>query len=94
MTTIEKVAKFHPGDLFFTSGVLTNLDQDDILRALVRHLGGDWGEVDEHDRIHNDHAAENGGIILSVYRSRKGVKFWVKTEGDPSITTFLLPKEN
>lgn len=94
MATNEHAAMFPLGDLFFTPGALANLDQDDIIRALVRHLGGDWGEVDEHDRKYNDHAARNGGTVLSVYRTRTGVKFWVKTEGNPPLTTFLLPKEN
>lgn len=93
MATIERVAMFDPGVLHFTPGVLATVDQDDILKALVSHIGGDWGDVDEHDRQHNDYAARHGGLILSVYTTRRGITFWVRTEPHHSLTTFLLPEE-
>jgi hypothetical protein len=49
--------------------------------------------VDEADWERNDQSVEEGFRLLSVYRSRSGVRFWVITEADRSVTTVLLPEE-
>lgn len=64
-----------------------------VMRALLRHSRGDWGEVDEHDRQANEAALKDGTRLLSVYRTADGMKFWVITEADRSATTILLPEE-
>ena len=60
---------------------------------LDRHVRGDWGELCEEDRESNDHAVIHGERILSAYMTKQGVKLWVITEADRSVTTFLLPEE-
>jgi hypothetical protein len=60
---------------------------------LVRHAGGDWGLVDEEDRLLNDEALRDGSRLLSAYETVRGVKLWVITEADRSATTILLPDE-
>jgi hypothetical protein len=60
---------------------------------LQRHQAGDWGDVDNHDRLANDHALKNGSRLFSVYHSADGVKFWIITEADRSLTTVLLPRD-
>ena len=60
---------------------------------LERHLAGDWGDVDEHDRHENELSLQNGWRLLSAYTLSTGVKFWIITEADRSATTFLLPDE-
>jgi hypothetical protein len=62
--------------------------------ALRRHVRGDWGEVDNHDWAANEAALAHGSRLLSVYRSSKGIKFYVITEHDRSVTTLLLPEDN
>ena len=63
----------------------------DLLR---RHMTGDWGEVCDEDRQENDRSVKAGNRILSVYElSGTGVKLWIITEADRSVTTFLLPSE-
>jgi hypothetical protein len=57
---------------------------------LARRLSGDWGR---EDRRLNDEALENGGRLLSAYRTARGVKLWVLTEADRRTTTVLLPQE-
>lgn len=64
-----------------------------VMRALLRHSRGDWGEVDEHDRQANEDALKDNARLLSVYRSADGTKFWVITEADRSVTTVLLPED-
>jgi hypothetical protein len=65
----------------------------DLLPYLRRHVSGDWGELDEHDRGENDLAVKLGNLrILSAYTTPAG-KIWIITEADRSATTFLLPDE-
>ena len=87
------LARFNPGTIVMTQGAMDALTQDDVFDALVRHLAGDWGNLDDVDRRQNDLAITHGGRILSTHQSRSDVKFWVITEADRSATTFLLPAE-
>ena len=66
---------------------------DEAMQALIRHANGDWGEACDEDKRSNDAAVKNGTQILSVYRAQNGIKFWVITEGDRSVTTLLLPED-
>jgi hypothetical protein len=59
----------------------------------ARHASGDWGEVNEEDQKLNDEALVHGDLILSAYRTLKGVRLWVVTEADRSSTVALLPQE-
>ncbi|MEZ6131312.1 MAG: hypothetical protein R3C59_21765 [Planctomycetaceae bacterium] len=88
------VAKFDVGQLYMTRGVAEGIDEDDVFNALVRHLDGDWGDVDEHDRQMNDNAVSFGGRLLSAYVDRSNTRFWIITEADRSATTILLPSED
>lgn len=62
-------------------------------RYLVRHLVGDWGDVNAHDQQANEDALMTGARLLSAYFTRRGVKLWVITEADRSVTTILLPED-
>lgn len=76
-----------------TRGAAEGLSPADILTALEKHVVGDWGELDESDRAANDSALRDGRRLLSAYRSKEGVRFWIITEADRSVTTVLLPEE-
>jgi hypothetical protein len=60
---------------------------------LVRHIAGDWGDVDAHDRRENELSLVHGFRLLSAYTLNSGTKIWIITEADRSVTTVLLPKE-
>ena len=60
---------------------------------LLRHQTGDWGDLSAADREANDRAVQDGGRILSAYFTSRGVKLWIITEADRSMTTILLPSE-
>jgi hypothetical protein len=45
------------------------------------------------DRKENELSLEKGFRLLSVYQSADGVKFWVITEADRSVTTVLMPED-
>ena len=87
--------KFSPGTVVATPGALEafRVSGDDPFAYLVRHIGGNWGDVDEHDRKENELSLRHGLRLLSVYTLSTGIKFWVITEADRSVTTFLLPSE-
>ena len=85
--------RFQPGMLVATPGALRSLHQEEVVAALRRHLTGDWGELDEHDRRVNEHALLHGGRLFSAYGDRHAKRFWIITEADRSATTILLPDE-
>jgi hypothetical protein len=90
---VSMSAKFSPGQIVATPGALEDLSQEDITKALRRHLSGDWGELDEHDRRENELSLQKGFRLLSAYTSSGGTRFWIITEADRSVTTVLLPSE-
>lgn len=87
--------KFESGQVVFTPGTIDLLAAGyNLFNPLARHLMGDWGDVGEHDKQENDFALEKGNLrIFSVYRLNDGVKVWIITEADRSVTTILLPSE-
>lgn len=87
------IGKFPLGQVVATPGVMEETSEKDRISALTRHHNGDWGEVCAEDKASNDEALEEGFRLLSSYTSAGGVKFWIITEHDRSVTTFLLPSE-
>jgi hypothetical protein len=87
--------KFEPGQIVATPGALEAFRSsgDDPLAYLARHLAGDWGDVDEHDRKENELSLQNGWRILSSYMLSNGTKIWVITEADRASTCILLPSD-
>lgn len=86
-------AKFSLGQIVATANALSQLTHEDIAPALSRHVKGDWGELDKEDWQANERALAHGGRLFSSYRSASGVKFWIITEWDRSVTTVLLPED-
>ena len=86
-------ARFTLGQTVATPGALAALTEagHSACEFLRRHLSGDWGDVDAEDQQSNEDALLHGERLLSAYRTRKGVKLWVITEADRSVTTILLP---
>lgn len=85
---------FALGQTVATPGALVAMEQSGVspLALLSRHQRGDWGDLDEEDKITNDNALKDGRRVLSSYRFDK-VTLWVITEADRSATTILLPEE-
>lgn len=88
-------AKFPLGQIVATPGALQALNEasQGVLEFLIRHATGDWGDICKDDAAENELFLQEGFRILSAYRTSKGVKFWVITEADRSVTTLLLPSE-
>jgi len=87
------IAKFRLGRIVATPNVLQSITEQDILIAIQRHQAGDWGELESTDRKANDRALADNTRILSAYNSGNGIRFWIITEADRSITTVLLPQD-
>ena len=85
--------RFPLGQIVITQGALAALTTQDVVTAIQRHSSCDWGDVCPEDRAANDAALKDGTRLFSVYKSSDGIRFWVITEADRSVTTFLLPEE-
>ena len=84
---------FPLGRTVATPGVLDAIPAKEITLAISRHERGDWGLVCEDDRAENELSLKEGFRLMSVYESGGGVRFWIITEADRSVTTVLLPDE-
>lgn len=87
--------RFPPGQVVATPGALRALASAGLPpeALLARHLRGDWGELDGHDRRENERSLVQGLRLFSSYVVGEGVRVWIITEADRSATTLLLPED-
>ncbi|MEL7551493.1 hypothetical protein AAGV37_16585 [Pseudomonas protegens] len=87
---------FASGQVVMTCGVDALIQQGQLnpIPYLHRHLVGDWGDLDDSDKRQNDAALKSGeDRLFSSYQVNPGLKLWIITEWDRSVTTLLLPRE-
>lgn len=60
---------------------------------LSRHVVGEWGNLSAADQQANTLSLAQNLRLLSAYLLKTGVKGWVVTEADRSLTTLLLSEE-
>jgi len=89
---VEATRIFELGQIVITTHALEVLDPESMLSGLRRHAKGDWGEVCAEDWAENELSLKEGFRLLSAYTDGNGVKFWIITEADRSVTTILLPE--
>lgn len=91
--------RFRLGQLVGTPAALDALLAAGVspLALIRRHVTGDFGDLDEHDRQANEDAIAHGLRVLSAYTVTSGsgesTRIYVITEADRSVTTTLLPRE-
>ena len=92
---LSKILETHYplGNVILTPNARTKLSGEEVNMALIRHLRGDEGELDEYARREPERAALDGCRRLSVYRAANGHRFWIITESDFALTTVLLPED-
>jgi hypothetical protein len=91
---LPDLAKFPLGQLVATPGALKEFSQEFLQASLQRHVSGDWGDLDADDKAANDNALKSGEErIFSAYKAPNGVKAWIITEWDRSVTTILRPED-
>ena len=89
------IERFRLGQIVATPDALQALAEagNNPMMFIARHVTGDWGDLDEHDRQENEFSVLHGLRILSAYTLSTGVRIWIITEADRSATTLLLPSE-
>lgn len=93
METHPLSQSFPLGQTVITRNALKSLHPADVYHGLQRHAACDWGDLCPEDIEENNRSLEHGCRLLSAYRDRNGVKFWIITEADRSATTVLLPED-
>ncbi len=81
------------GEVLITPRALGALNLADVYNALQRHAQGDWGEADPSDWRRNNAAVADGTRILSPFRDRDGIEFWLISDANRLATTVLLPSD-
>jgi hypothetical protein len=89
---VTKRPRFPIGQLVITRAALELLSPEDVGKAIVRHITGDWGNICPEDKQANEDALVHGDRLLSAYGD-KDRRFWIITEADRSVTTILLPED-
>jgi hypothetical protein len=89
--------KFSLGRIVWTRGVNDRVAVDTsfslfIWESLKRHANCDWGELSAEDKKENDFSLDKQLRLLSSYQYG-GIKIWIITEANRSVTTILFPSE-
>ena len=87
---------FELGRVIATPDAMDALQENNtnMSELLIRHVGGDWSNLSDEDRLENERSVKNGWRILSSYLLyNTGDIVWIITEADRSSTCLLLPKE-
>ena len=94
MISLDRGPRFRLGDIVITDAARTDIPARDIEAAIHRHSRGDWGELDPENRRRNEIALRDGSRLHSAYKASNGIRFWIITEADRSVTTVLLPEDD
>ena len=98
-------ALFHPGKIAVTAALHFEIEKQGMKPAalvpyLDRHVCGDWGEVDGHDKRVNQQALKSGARILSAYDMPSVGRIWIITDaawtediGTRQVTTVMFPSD-
>lgn len=84
--------RFATGGIYITRGVEALLPPSYRTLYLMRHFGGDWGDLSEADKANNEKGIRKGFRLFSTYITPIG-KAYVITEADRSATTLLMADE-
>ena len=86
---------FPLGNVVATPASIEDIGHSDtnVSEIVSRHHVLDGGELCEDDQQLNRDAVENGSQILSCFKLNTGVKIYVITEADRSVTTILRRDE-
>ena len=87
--------RFELGKIIISSQTQEYTHPQDVLKALLRHSRGDWGELDAIWRKRNDQAltGDPAGEVISEYRDRYDRYFFVVTNAARFETRVALRHE-
>jgi hypothetical protein len=91
--------RFDLGPVVATPDALEALQRNGVepIQLLLRHVTGDWGNLDAEDTKANEEALKTGARLLSSYELPDGEKVWIITDCEVDsahhrhATTILLP---
>lgn len=96
----EKKTKFETGQKVCTRRVADKIRKDRsfyefVMSSLSKYMQCDWGNMCKDDAYLNDEAVENGcdRIFAEYEMLNTGIRIWIITESDRSVTTILFPSE-
>jgi hypothetical protein len=67
--------------------------EEELRGFITRHASGDWGDIADEDKRENELSVRQGFRTFSAYTTKSGIRVWVITEADRSVTTALLPQD-
>jgi hypothetical protein len=89
------MSKFPFGQTVITRAAQAAFEPAFVQECLQRHAQGDWGVMCDEDKALNDAGLdpEHPDRLHSAYQTPGGLKLWIITEWDRSVTTVLLPED-
>jgi ubiquinone/menaquinone biosynthesis C-methylase UbiE len=89
------MGKFELGAIKVSTAAANALTETclELETLLTRHQDGDWGNVDNAQRLRNEWAVEHNGLIRSVYELPNGALLLVSTAITRSYTWAMLETE-
>ena len=93
--TTAGTTRLQLGRLFLTPGAIEALEDagQQPSEFLARHAQLERGELCDEDHRENLFSVDKPLRIFSAFKTAKGEKLWVITEGSREATTILLPSE-
>jgi hypothetical protein len=87
--------RFHLGQLVATPEAVAAAHAAgiNVVAVVLRHLAGDWGDVDAANCQHNDTALATGGCLHSVYRLSGDDALVVTTDAERGRTVAALASQ-
>lgn len=94
-TTAKTTRRFPLGRTYLTLGAIEALTEagQSPQEFISCHARLEQGEVCDEDHRENLFSVDKSLRIFSAFKTIQGVKLWVITEADRSVTTILLPSE-
>lgn len=94
----SKITEINIGKVYVTRQVISRVREDRRFSAFVqesldRYRKGDWGEMNNADKLVNDRNRMSGRLLLSSYESRGFPEIWITTSPDREYTTIMFPDE-
>jgi hypothetical protein len=93
--TTPAPVRFQLGQLYLTPGAQDALEESGESAHIFinRHARLEQGELSDEDHCENLLSISHQLRIFSAFKTTSGVKIWVITEADRSVTTILLPSK-
>jgi hypothetical protein len=79
-----------PGRIILDEKASHTLSSEDIIPAIERHIGGDWGKVSRRQQKVNQQAFLNLKPFRSVFFTSIGVKFTLETDQKKMVTKIKI----